>query len=307
MFLLAQSLAEDLRGAELLRDGHVLAERVLMSVLHADNIAAIHASRTNALFDWLTLDCRMCRVYQRRLRAVAACVSLRTRLQEGEARSTLHQVWHECRNEALRRRLPLPMYQVLHWHRHLATSALQQMLVPMRQALTRWTGIDGWILYQTSSFWKESSGVNQQTPFHVDLLTQPIDTNDFYTFWCPLQALRRNESVLQFASKSHVDMAFPFWFDSPSNVDSFVSKRYSMTSYDYLVGDCSVHSGWLWHRAPMAEFARHSITFSFVPVETRRLKSFRKQRLPLEDELSWNCWIDVVEAGQLLSKANECF
>jgi ectoine hydroxylase-related dioxygenase (phytanoyl-CoA dioxygenase family) len=166
------------------------------------------------------------------------------------------------------------------------------------------------LLYQSSSFWKDPSITNQQTPFHADLRTQPLDciaSEMFITIWCPLETLRKEkDSVLEFASRSHVDQSLPFWhsLDKVDDIEKFILNRYKIDSYEYNIGDCrcenfnvdllsleismnifdSVHSGWLFHRARKTNKKRRAITFSFVASNTRRRLENRKTR-PIPSEV----------------------
>ena len=69
-------------------------------------------------------------------------------------------------------------------------------------------------LYQDALFIKRPG--DGPTNWHSDLNMAPFDTNDFITCWIPLQDIPAEEaggSGLVFATASHRDVAFPFWWD----------------------------------------------------------------------------------------------
>jgi len=194
-----------------------------------------------------------------------------------------------------------PYYQNVNVHRldeelyQLATSEyLGQLAASLLQ-------VQSVRLYQTALFFKDPSGVNQQTGWHQDLNQVPVDTRHYVTFWCPLSPLQLQDSVLIFASKSHRDMSFANWYTSvPRDLGALLEERYETEHYaPFQAGDCSAHSGWVFHRAlpNKGSKAREAIAFSFVDANARKLHSneIRNSR-PLENEdiLSWRDWHDSV-------------
>ena len=130
------------------------------------------------------------------------------------------------------------------------------------------------------------------TPLHTDLLTQPIDSNNFITFWCPLEKRQQNESI-QFAVGSHRDISMHHWFNlqNVASFDKFVEKRFETASFDFEVGDCSVHHGWLLHSAPRTKQSSTAITFSFVPKGTKALTLNKRKMVAKEDFVATRRWL----------------
>jgi len=110
------------------------------------------------------------------------------------------------------------------------------------------------ILYQSTAFFKPPSPslLNQETGWHRDLNLVPIDTNNYLTMWCPLLKIKQENSILEFATSSHRDIAFLHWFPDADKGDlkKVVNERYTIVDYgSYEIGDCSFHHGWTFHHA----------------------------------------------------------
>ena len=150
----------------------------------------------------------------------------------------------------------IPYVQYINLHRHsprllaIATSA------KLGRAAAALLDVAGVRLYQSTAFIKppgRRDPRNQETGWHPDLATVPLDTNDFGTFWCPLQPLARGDSVLAFAPGSHRDSAARYWYDRSGrsagggreNQTRWLEARHGIAGYDsYAAGDCSFHHGW---------------------------------------------------------------
>lgn len=71
-------------------------------------------------------------------------------------------------------------------------------------------GVDSVRLYQTCTFFKASG--QGETSWHSDLSTSPFDTNSMVTCWIALTDIAGyEEAPLEFASRSHKDVALPYW------------------------------------------------------------------------------------------------
>jgi len=156
------------------------------------------------------------------------------------------------------------------------------------------------VLYQSTAFFKPPSPsiLNQETAWHRDLNLVPIDTNNYLTMWCPLIKIGRENSILQFASTSHRDVAYLHWFPGNDKKDlpKEVSNRYQIVDYDqYEVGDCSFHHGWTFHYAKpnQGNQQREAIALSFVDGEAMLLDQ-NTRLFSQEDQLSYQDWIDTV-------------
>jgi hypothetical protein len=110
-------------------------------------------------------------------------------------------------------------------------------------------------LYQDALFWKRPQ--DGPTPWHVDARMAPLDTSHMITFWIPLQDVPTDGTALIFCSKSHTDMALPYWNPPPQQQNDHVTsewdrleRRYPKRLVDYMpmrIGDVTVHSGWTLH------------------------------------------------------------
>lgn len=187
-------------------------------------VATLERARQRATLDWFRVQadgaaCTMCRLYRRALERVDACAPLLARLDNAHhddgaldndeeqalfaAPPSSLSLFERCREAVGVVGRAFPSYQVFGWHRHdERLRALARRLLPTAAALLR-TDV---FLYQSSSFWKDGTsagaGRNVATPFHADLRTHPIDSNDLVTFWCPLDAVGRDDSG-QSSDKTH--------------------------------------------------------------------------------------------------------
>ena len=110
-------------------------------------------------------------------------------------------------------------------------------------------------LYQDSLFVKRY--LDGKTPWHIDARMSPFDTQHFITFWIPLQDIPSDGTGLVFVSKSHSDMALPYWNEvDVSEEYTRLEERYGVSDDDSLttkyymptkMGDVTVHSGWTLH------------------------------------------------------------
>lgn len=163
-------------------------------------------------------------------------------------------------------------------------------------------------LYQDSIFVKDPQ--HGPTEWHSDLKMCPLNTNDFLTFWIPLQPVPDHDNGgtgLVYASKSHADFALPFWFN-PDEMD--LSERYVLADHGaYSLGDASVHHGWCLHSAPpnLGDSTRVALSLSFVadgaptlPLGAPADDSGLLRRPDMEDSPTFADWLPAaLEEGYL--------
>jgi hypothetical protein len=133
-------------------------------------------------------------------------------------------------------------------------------------------------LYQDSLFFKRCG--DGPTPWHIDAKMAPFDTSHMITFWIPMQNIGPDGTGLHFVSKSHVDIALPYWNPIQEGVcgdeHERLEYRYGVDADDdnsnndcdssgsvqnYMpmtTGDVTVHSGWTLHCSDSNEIANSS-------------------------------------------------
>jgi hypothetical protein len=157
-------------------------------------------------------------------------------------------------------------------------------------------------LYQTAIFAKLNG--HDETAWHTDLGTAPLDTNAMVTVWLPLEAVAAKAdggTALTFARGSHRDVG-GFWFDLFHD-DVAVEERYGPADDHGALecGDATWHHGWTLHAAPACtspKRARYAFTATYVAADAKALP--RDKVLEHEDAPSYEAWVDEVQAGQIL-------
>uniref|UniRef100_A0A7S4VWM8 Fe2OG dioxygenase domain-containing protein n=1 Tax=Ditylum brightwellii TaxID=49249 RepID=A0A7S4VWM8_9STRA len=120
-----------------------------------------------------------------------------------------------------------PFYQLVDLHEHSKTIAEIAMGEHIASIAADLLQVDRVRLFQTRTFRKVPSKdktmeelFNHATYMHRDLFMVPIDTNDFFTFWCPLRNVTAEDSVLTYARGSHRDISHFMWYgDGPEEED----------------------------------------------------------------------------------------
>eukprot|EP00897_Mesotaenium_endlicherianum_P006358 jgi/Mesen1/5750/ME000292S04829 len=155
-------------------------------------------------------------------------------------------------------------------------------------------------LYQDCMFLKRPGFA--ATNWHSDLNMVPLDTNQFVTFWIPLQPIAPADSALLFASGSHRDFAMAYW-QSNEGMAHLEDRNYALESYDTLaLGDVTCHHGWTLHWAPpqpQGRPPRAAFTVSYFADGARVLSTKHARREPhTEDAWSFNEWRRELKEGQ---------
>jgi ectoine hydroxylase-related dioxygenase (phytanoyl-CoA dioxygenase family) len=160
-------------------------------------------------------------------------------------------------------------------------------------------------LYQDALFWKRAQ--DGPTPWHVDARMAPLDTSHMITFWIPLQDVPKDGTALIFCSKSHADIALPYWNPPPQQQHDHVSSewdrlelRYPKRLVDYMpmrIGDVTVHSGWTLHCSSGNNMKngndRMAIAISFVDGESGIRPNWQNVG-DNEDRWSYEAWCNEV-------------
>jgi ectoine hydroxylase-related dioxygenase (phytanoyl-CoA dioxygenase family) len=154
-------------------------------------------------------------------------------------------------------------------------------------------------LYQDALFWKRRN--DGPTPWHVDARMAPFDTSHMITFWIPLHEVPREGTGLIFCSKSHADMALPYWNPVPNEDSRFVSEEWDRLEYRYpkrlvhymplQMGDATVHSGWTLHCSNGSDKGdeRMAIAISFVDGDAEIRHNWESMG-DNEDRWSYEAW-----------------
>mmetsp|Transcript_13416 Transcript_13416/g.44839 ORF Transcript_13416/g.44839 Transcript_13416/m.44839 type:complete len:241 (+) Transcript_13416:2-724(+) len=160
-------------------------------------------------------------------------------------------------------------------------------------------------LYQTAIFVKRPG--HDETTWHMDLGTAPMETNHMATVWLPLQAVpapRNGGTALVFARGSHRDVSGAVY--ETMHADVVVSDRYAIEDHGALeVGDCTWHHGWTLHAANAFKCgeARVAFTATYVSADARALPAHTAESFEDEDRPSYAAWVDDVTPGAVLDHA----
>jgi len=138
-------------------------------------------------------------------------------------------------------------------------------------------GVKSVRLYHDQALFKEVGG--GPTPWHVDQVYWPLDTNNTCTFWIPLQDTSLKMGSLGFATGSHR------WKDGrdlliSDESESFFStwvreQGFPVSQEAFELGDISVHSGWTVHFAGgnQSQEPREVMTIIYMDADTRVLRN----------------------------------
>lgn len=157
-------------------------------------------------------------------------------------------------------------------------------------------------LYQTAIFAKRAG--HDETAWHSDLGTAPLDTNAMVTVWLPLEAVAARAdggTALTFARGSHRDVG-GFWFDLFHDGVAVGARYGPADDHGALArGDATWHHGWTLHAAPPCtslQRARYAFTATYVASDAKALP--KDKVLEHEDAPSYAAWIGEVKAGRIV-------
>lgn len=106
-------------------------------------------------------------------------------------------------------------------------------------------------LYHDQALFKEAGG--GPTPWHVDQVYWPMDTDKTCTFWIPLQAVSTEMGPLAFASGSHLvegGREMVISEESEAFFSTWVKQQgFQVARPEFELGDISIHAGWTVHHA----------------------------------------------------------
>ena len=154
----------------------------------------------------------------------------------GEAEYTACRTLAQCRAKLATKEAEdiTPFLQVFNLHR--THSGVRPLVLSRRlahvAAQLMGVGPTGVRLYQDSLFVKRPG--DDETLWHMDLATAPLDTNGFLTVWIPLTpipATAEGGSPLRFATGSHVDLAQSYWYDPHDEDDERMMRRYDIVDH----------------------------------------------------------------------------
>lgn len=197
-----------------------------------------------------------------------------------------------------------PFLQVFNlWRRH---KALRPLVFSKRLAhvAAQLMGVESVRLYQDSLFVKRPG--DDDTLYHTDLATAPLDTNAFITAWIPLTPVpptKEGGSPLRFATGSHVDMAHHYWYDPHEDDDEVMLQRYNVVDHSPLaLGDVTFHHGWCLHGSPANKLqdARIALTVAYTAAGARTQAKDCLFAPAEEDEISYENWVKEVGEGKVI-------
>jgi len=144
-----------------------------------------------------------------------------TRVENGDGALALKDCFEYAKDN--RHEQSKPFYQLVDLHEHSKTIAEIAMGEHIASIAADLLQVDRVRLFQTRTFRKVPSKdktmeelFNHATYMHRDLFMVPIDTNDFFTFWCPLRNVTAEDSVLTYARGSHRDISHFMWYGDGS-------------------------------------------------------------------------------------------
>jgi len=144
-----------------------------------------------------------------------------TRVENGDGALALKDCFEYAKDN--RHEQSKPFYQLVDLHEHskaIAEIAMGEHIASIAADLLQ---VDRVRLFQTRTFRKVPQKdktmeqiFNHATYMHTDLKMVPIDTNQFFTFWCPLRNVTSEDSVLTYARGSHRDASSKLWYGNAS-------------------------------------------------------------------------------------------
>lgn len=163
-------------------------------------------------------------------------------------------------------------------------------------------GVQGVRLYHDQALFKEAGG--GATPWHVDQVYWPMDTDNTCTFWIPLQETPREMGTLSFATGSQLHSQGRDLVISDTS-EAYFSKwvreaGFEVTEEDFDLGDISVHAGWTVHHAGPNHSDRQRMVMTIIYMaEDARLKT----DLSATQQVDRDAFTPGIEPGQLLNSA----
>lgn len=128
-------------------------------------------------------------------------------------------------------------------------------------------------LYHDQALFKEAGG--GPTPWHVDQVYWPMDTDKTCTFWIPLQAVSAEMGPLAFATGSHQVQGGREMVISEAS-EAFFSRWVKEQGFPiarpvFELGDISVHAGWTVHHTGPNSSSHHRevMTIIYMDAEAR--------------------------------------
>lgn len=122
----------------------------------------------------------------------------------------------------------------------------------------------------------------------------------------PIPATQEGGSPLSFASKSHIDSAWSYWYDphlDPPEDDDPMETRYTWRDHAPMaLGDVTFHHGWCLHGAPPNKLkdARIALTLAYVSDDAKTLAKDAPYMPDPEDDISYEKWLKEVRPGNFL-------
>ena len=110
--------------------------------------------------------------------------------------------------------------------------------------------VEGVRLYHDQALFKEQKG--GFTPWHADQQYWPLQSDKTITAWIPLVPVSDCMGPLSFAAGSHKDKRFRD-LEISDDSEKLIQKAmdvYKFESSPFDLGEISLHSGWMYHRAP---------------------------------------------------------
>ena len=155
-------------------------------------------------------------------------------------------------------------------------------------------------LYHDQALFKEGGG--GITPWHADQFYWPLSTDKTVTAWIPLQATPLEMGPLEFSAGSQVIIEGRELAISDES-EAILQKKLRVTDFKHViepfdVGEISVHSGWIFHRAGanVTNEMRKVMTIIYMD-KNMVLKSPENDN----QKIDWETWCPGAVIGEIIN------
>ena len=160
--------------------------------------------------------------------------------------------------------------------------------------------VNGVRIYHDQALFKEGGG--GITPWHADQYYWPLETDKTVTAWIPLQATPLELGPLEFSAGSHQilegrDLEIS---DESENV---IQQKLKVTNFEHVieafdVGEISVHSGWVFHRAGATTPNEIRKVMTVIYMDKDMILKNPENKNQIND---WHTWCPGAKIGEVIN------